>query len=203
MLKKIALAVAIIGIIFYSLNDTKPSASAYLSQLNEFRRDKNQTFRQGENSPLETTQKAQFDSLKYYPGDPALLPHADVSRNEKPDTVLLQTTDNKAEKYLNWGLVKFSINDTPQQLRLYLKANGRDSTLFIPFTDLTNGHDTYGGGRYLDAPIPKLNESEIALDFNRAYNPFCAYNNAYSCPVPPAENRLQVAIAAGEKSFHE
>lgn len=203
MLKKIALAVAIIGIIFYSLNDTKPSASAYLSQLNKFRRDKNQTFRQGENSPLETTQKAQFDSLKYYPGDPALLPHADVSRNEKPDTVLLQTTDNKAEKYLNWGLVKFSINDTPQQLRLYLKANGRDSTLFIPFTDLTNGHDTYGGGRYLDAPIPKLNESEIALDFNRAYNPFCAYNNAYSCPVPPAENRLQVAIAAGEKSFHE
>lgn len=203
MIKKIALAVAIIGIIFYSLNDAKPSTSAYLAQLNKFRREKNQAFRQGENSPLEPAQKAQFDSLKYYPGDPAFMPHADVARNSIPDTTLLQMSDNKAEKYLKWGLVKFSINNTPQELHVYLKASGRDSTLFIPFTDLTNGHETYGGGRYLDAPIPKLNESEIQLDFNRAYNPYCAYSNAYSCPVPPAENRLQIAIPAGEKSFHE
>ena len=86
---------------------------------------------------------------------------------------------------------------------IYLKADGRDSTLFIPFTDRTNGHETYGGGRYLDAPLPEANAPEITLDFNRAYNPYCAYNNAYSCPVPPAENRLQVAIPAGEKSFHD
>ncbi|GAA4040683.1 DUF1684 domain-containing protein [Hymenobacter glaciei] len=203
MIKKIALAVAIIGIIYYSLSDSKPSASAYLAQLNKFRRDKNQSFRQSEESPLETAQKAQFDSLKYYPGDQAFIPHADISRNKNPDTTLLQTTDNKAEKYLKWGSVKFNIDNAPQQLQLYLKANGRDSTLFIPFTDLTNGHETYGGGRYLDAPIPKLNESEVQLDFNRAYNPYCAYNNAYSCPVPPADNRLKVTIAAGEKSFHD
>ena len=203
MIKKLALAVAIIGIIFYSLNDAKPSASAYLAQLNHFRRDKNQSFRQSEESPLEAAQKASFDSLKYYPGDPAFIPHADISRTETPDTTLLQTSDNKAEKYLNWGVVKFRINNSPQQLRLYVKANGRDSILFIPFTDLTNGHETYGGGRYLDASIPKLNETEIELDFNRAYNPYCAYNGAYSCPVPPAENRLTVAIPAGEKSFHE
>lgn len=203
MLKKVALALAIMGIIFYSLNDAKPNNSSYLAQLNKFRREKNQSFRQSENSPLETAQKAQFDSLKYYPGDPAFMPHADISRSEKPDTILLQTTGDKAEKYLNWGSVKFNINNAPQELRLYLKADGRDSTLFIPFTDLTNGHDTYGGGRYLDAPVPKRNESEIALDFNRAYNPYCAYNSAYSCPVPPAENRLKVAIPAGEKSFHD
>ena len=202
MLKKIALAIAIIGIVFYSLNDAKPNNSKYLAELNKFRRDKNQSFRQSENSPLETTQKAQFDSLKYYSGDPAFMPHADIVRNATPDTVTLQTTGNKAEKYLNWGTVKFSINNSPQQLQLYLKADGRDSTLFIPFTDLTNGHDTYGGGRYLDAPLPKLNDTEIELDFNRAYNPYCAYNNEYSCPVPPAENRLQLAIPAGEKSFH-
>jgi uncharacterized protein (DUF1684 family) len=200
MLKKIALAVAIIGIIFYSLNDAKPNNSKYLAELNKFRRDKNQSFRQSENSPLETAQKASFDSLKYYPGDPAFIPHADISRNATPDTIRLQTTTNTAEKYLNWGSVKFSLNNAPQELRLYLKADGRDSTLFIPFTDLTNGHDTYGGGRYLDAPVPKLNDSEIQLDFNRAYNPYCAYNNAYSCPVPPAENRLQVAIPVGEIS---
>ena len=203
MLKKIALAAAIIGIMFYSLNDAKPNNSKYLAELNKFRRDKNQSFRQSENSPLEAAQKAAFDSLKYYPGDPAFMPHADISRNATPDTILLQTTGTQPDKYLNWGTVKFSINNTPQELRLYVKADSRDSTLFIPFTDLTNGHETYGGGRYLDAPVPKLNETEIQLDFNRAYNPYCAYNNQYSCPVPPAENRLQVAIPAGEKSFHE
>ena len=203
MIKKIALAAAIIGIIWYSLNDAKPNSSAYRTELQKFRREKNQSFRQSAESPLPAAQKAAFDSLKYYPADPAFVPHADITRNEKPDTTLLQMSDNRAEKYLNWGVVKFSINNSPQQLRLYLKADGRDSTLFIPFTDLTNGHETYGGGRYLDAPIPKRNESEIQLDFNRAYNPYCAYNSEYSCPVPPAENRLTVAIPAGEKSFHE
>ncbi|GAB2861599.1 DUF1684 domain-containing protein [Hymenobacter ruber] len=203
MIKKIALAAAIIGIILYSLNDAKPNNSAYLAQLNKFRSEKNRSFRQSAESPIAAAQKPQFDSLKYYPGDLVFVPHADIARTENPDTTLIQMSDNKAEKYLNWGVVKFNINNAPQQLRVYLKANGRDSTLFIPFTDLTNGHETYGGGRYLDAPIPRLNETEIELDFNRAYNPYCAYNNEYSCPVPPAENRLQVAIPAGEKSFHE
>ena len=203
MIKKIVFAAAVIGIIFYCLNDTKPNSSVYLAQLNKFRSEKNRSFRQSEQSPLSAPQKAKFDSLKYYSGDPALIPHADITRNETPDTILLQTSDNKSEKYLNWGEVKFTINEAPQQLRIYLKANGTDSTLFIPFTDLTNGRETYGGGRYLDAAIPKLNEPEITLDFNRAYNPYCAYNNEYSCPVPPAENRLQVAIPAGEKSFHK
>lgn len=203
MIKKIALAVAIIGIIFYSLSATKPSASAYLAQLNKFRRDKNQAFRQGENSPLETTQKATFDSLKYYPGNMELAVAATFTRNATPDTALLQMSDRKTEKYLRWGVAKFTVGDAPQQLLLYLKANGNDTTLFVPFTDLSNGHDTYGGGRYLDAPIPKLDETNLTLDFNRAYNPYCAYNNAYSCPVPPPENRLPVAIKVGEKSFHE
>ena len=203
MLKKIALAVAIIGIIYYSLSDAKPSASAYFAQLNKFRRDKNQAFRQGENSPLETAQKTRFDSLKYYPGDQTLAVAVKFTRNEKPDTALLQMSDNKTEKYLRWGTAKFEINNAPQQLLLFLKANGTDSTLFVPFTDLSNGHDTYGGGRYLDTTIPRLDETALTLDFNRAYSPYCAYNNAYSCPVPPAENRLRVAIPAGEKSFHE
>ena len=120
-----------------------------------------------------------------------------------PDTLLIQMSANRAEKFLHWGQAQFKIGNQPQQLGIYLKADGRDSTLFIPFTDRTNGHETYGGGRYLDAPLPEANAPEITLDFNRAYNPYCAYNNAYSCPVPPAENRLQVAIPAGEKSFHD
>jgi uncharacterized protein (DUF1684 family) len=74
--------------------------------------------------------------------------------------------------------------------------------LFIPFTDLTNGHGSYGGGRYLDLTIPPAGTTTMVLDFNRAYNPSCAYNVAYSCPVPPPENRLAIAIPAGVKSDH-
>ncbi|MDB5234274.1 MAG: hypothetical protein JWR44_1267 [Hymenobacter sp.] len=203
MIKKIAIAAALIGIIFYALTDLKPNTKALLSDLHKFRSDKNRAFRQSPDSPLSPEQKAGFDSLKYYPGELSFVINATISREAKPDTVLMQMSDNKAEKYLHWGQAKFQIEQQPQQLSVYLKANGTDSTLFIPFTDATNGHETYGGGRYLDAPIPKLNEGEIKLDFNRAYNPYCAYNNEFSCPVPPAENRLQVAIAAGEKSFHD
>ncbi len=203
MIKKIALAAALLGIILYSLNGMKPDSGAYLAQLHKSRSEKNQSFRQSTNSPLSAEQKARFDSLKYYPAELSLVIDAAISRNSRPDTVLIQMSDNQAEKYLKWGQAKFTIANKSQQLGIYLKATGTDSTLFIPFTDLTNGHETYGGGRYLDAPLPEPEATEIKLDFNQAYNPYCAYNNEYSCPVPPAENRLQVAIPAGEKSFHD
>ena len=203
MIKKIALAAALLGIIMYSINGTRPDASAYAAQLNKARGEKNRSFRQGVNSPLSTEQKTRFDSLKYYRAELAYVIASAISRNTGPDTVLIQMSDNRVEKYLNWGKANFEIDNKPQQLGIYLKATGKDSTLFIPFTDATNGHETYGGGRYLDAVIPKRNETTLQLDFNRAYNPYCAYNDEYSCPVPPAGNRLSMAIPAGEKSFHE
>ncbi|UOQ97349.1 DUF1684 domain-containing protein [Hymenobacter sp. 5317J-9] len=203
MIKKIALAAAIIGIVLYSINGSRPDSGAYAAQMRKARGEKNRSFRESAQSPLSEAQKAQFDSLKYYPADLALVVEATVSRNAAPDTTLLQMSDNRAEKYLRWGQAKFRIGTQAQQLALYLKADGKDSTLFIPFTDATNGRETYGGGRYLDAALPEPDATEIKLDFNQAYNPYCAYNNDYSCPVPPAENRLDVPIAAGEKSFHE
>jgi hypothetical protein len=203
MIKKLAIVAAVLGIVYYSLSGSKLDTSAYAAQRNKARREKNLSFRQSETSPLPPVQKAQFDSLKYYPADAAFVIDARIIRNENPDTTLMQMSDNRAEKYLKWGTAQFQLNKQAQQLELYLKADGKDSTLFVPFTDLTNGRETYGGGRYLDAPLPKLNEAELKLDFNAAYNPYCAYNNDYSCPVPPAENRLQVAIRAGEKSFHD
>ena len=203
MIKKIAIAVAVIGIIFYSLQGTRVDASAYAAQLRKARSEKNRGFRQSPESPIPEAQRARFDSLNYYSAEVAFVVEAALSHNAHPDTTLIQMSDNRAEKYLRWGQAKFRIDAQAQQLAVYLKADGKDSTLFVPFTDLTNGHDTYGGGRYLDVPLPAPEAKTAELDFNRAYNPFCAYNNAYSCPVPPAENRLQVAIRAGEKAFHE
>jgi uncharacterized protein (DUF1684 family) len=203
MIKKVAIAAALLGIVIYCLNGIGPDSSVYMAQLRKVRSDKNRAFRQSAESPLSAVQKTQFDSLKYYPAQLTLLVEAAISRNARPDTVLMQMSDNRAEKYLTWGRAQFQIDNKPQKLAIYLKADGKDSTLFIPFTDLTNGHETYGGGRYLDAPLPEPEATEIKLDFNQAYNPYCAYNSEYSCPVPPAENRLPVAVPAGEKSFHE
>lgn len=208
MWKKIGLAAALLGIILYSLNDLAPGASAYAPQLYRFRAEKNRAFRLSPDSPLSAAQKAQFDSLRYYPlGDEGSRPTGHLRRIPRPDAVDLPMSDGQTEKYVRFGVVEFAAADPvpspPQHLTLYRKATGNDSTLFIPFTDLTNGHDTYGGGRYLDVPLPAPDATTIELDFNRAYNPYCAYNNAYSCPVPPAENRLAVPIRAGEKAFHD
>ena len=203
MIKKIALAIALLGIILYSLEGMQPDYSDYVAQLHRFRSEKNRGFYQSPESPLSAAQKVKFDSLKYYPAAPSFVVDASISRNPHPDTTLILMSDNQADKYLLWGQAQFNIEDKPQNLQLYLEANGTDSTLFIPFTDLSNGYQTYGGGRYLDVPLPESDATEIKLDFNRAYNPYCAYNDEYSCPIPPAENRLQVAITAGEKSFHD
>ncbi|MFD2718093.1 DUF1684 domain-containing protein [Hymenobacter monticola] len=211
MIKKLALAAAVVGIIVYSISGSGSAASQYAAQLQKFRSEKNRSFRQSPDSPLSVEQKAAFDSLKYYASDAAYVFHCALSRNASPDTVLLQMSDNRSEKYLRWGLASFfppldvavGTMDKPTRLTLFRKADGRDSTLFVPFTDGTNGHETYGGGRYLDVPLPAPDSTGLTLDFNRAYNPYCAYNSDYSCPVPPAENRLTVAIPAGEKSFHE
>jgi uncharacterized protein (DUF1684 family) len=203
MIKKVLIAAALMGILIYFINEALPSPSAYFAEINALRRAKNNSFRNSPESPIPAAQRAQFDSLKYYPAVVDFRITASISRNSQPDTVLIQTSDNQTEKYLRWGQATFKLAEKPQQLTLFRHAGGADSTLFVPFTDLSNGRETYGGGRYLDVARPKADASEIELDFNRSYNPYCAYNDEYSCPVPPAENRLPVAITAGEKSFHD
>ncbi|GAB3578874.1 DUF1684 domain-containing protein [Hymenobacter daeguensis] len=207
MIKKIALAAAVIGIILYAISSSLDAEqTTYLRELQRFRRDKNRAFRQSPNSPLPEAQKARFDSLSYFPlGDQWGRPTGQLRRSPRPDTLAMMMSDGKMEQYLRFGIVEFEqadpTPDSPQRLTLFLRANGTDSTLFVPFTDLTNGHESYGGGRYLDVPLPANDATTIELDFNRAYNPYCAYGSSYSCPVPPAENRLSVHIRAGEKDF--
>lgn len=203
MIKKLLIAVAVLGIIIYFIQEAAPSSSVYFAEINKLRREKNKSFQTSPESPIPTNQRAQFDSLHYYPANADFHLSASITRDARTDTVFIQTSDNMTARYLRWGQASFEIDKKPQHLTLFRSATGADSTLFIPFTDLSNGRGSYGGGRYLDVARPKADASEIELDFNRAYNPYCAYNDEYSCPVPPTENRLQVAIPAGEKSFHD
>ena len=119
----------------------------------------------------------------------------------------MKTTTNRLPEYRKYGELKFSLEGKMLTLSVYqnlelTKKAGFEDYLFIPFTDLTNGDETYGGGRYIDFRMDQLKEKLVRLDFNRAYNPYCAYSKGYSCPIPPAENLLPVAIRAGVKSPH-
>ena len=200
---KLLIGLALLLIFGYFLQDLVFGNDQYAAAVKKARTEKNDAFRRGNTSPLLTAQRATFDSLRYFAPDKAYRFTAKWEPFAEHDTVLISLTNGEAEKYLRWGRASFTIDNQPQQLACLLKADGKDTTLFVPFTDKTNGFDTYGGGRYLDAPKPKPNDQEITLDFNAAYNPYCAYNSDYACPVPPADNRLQVAIKAGEKSFHD
>lgn len=123
-------------------------------------------------------------------------------RKDKGKWFEMPTSTERLPIYRRYGYVEFSIDTTTYTLTVYQNKDHRKGNykgyLFIPFRDGTSGVTTYGGGRYLDAEIPETNE--ITLDFNLAYNPYCAYSHRYSCPIPPVENTLQVKIEAGEKT---
>lgn len=117
-------------------------------------------------------------------------------------------TSGKIKKLFRvYGILSFTINDTLVQLNLYQSQGlmGNDqykNYLFLPFTDATTGNETYESGRYIDLQISDIKNNEVIIDFNKAYNPYCAYvSGAYNCPIPPAANHLPVAIIAGEKTY--
>ena len=114
----------------------------------------------------------------------------------------MKTTTNRLPKYEVYGIASFELNGNGYQLNIYQSHRLRETDeyknyLFLPFNDLTNGDETYGGGRFIDLEIP--DNDSIIIDFNKAYNPYCAYNPKYSCPIPPEENDLDVHISAGIK----
>ncbi|MFD2787036.1 DUF1684 domain-containing protein [Hymenobacter rubripertinctus] len=186
----------------YFIQDLVLGQDQYAAGLRKERVGKNNAFRRPESSPLSADQRQTFDSLKFFAPDRAYRFEAQLEHFPQRDTVEMPLTDGKTDKYLRWGRARFLLDKQEYQLTLFLKADGQDTTLFAPFTDRTNGFGSYGGGRYLDAPLPAAGDTEVVLDFNEAYNPYCAYADGYACPVPPADNRLAVEIKAGEKSYN-
>lgn len=207
MWKKIALAAVIAAIIFYSLPKTATTDKAYAAQIYRARQQKNQQFRTSAASPLSPVQKAAFDSLRYFAPDVNYRVSAHLHRNAAATAPILTlaSTDGGTEAYRVWATTDFTLPGQTQQQRLQLLQKvtpaGPQEPLFLPFADATNGRETYSGGRYLDLPLPGDGEQEIALDFNLAYSPFCAYNPSFSCPLPPADNKMSVAIEAGEQVY--
>lgn len=157
-------------------------------------------FRDPDHSPLPQEEIKNFKGLAYYFFDYAYVVKAkfEPTPDEKP--FLMPTTTDRLPQYVKYGILHFEIEGQSLALSVYKnidlsKKAGYENYFFIPFNDSTNGFETYGGGRYMDIQGP-LGDTVI-LDFNRAYNPYCAYNSRYSCPIPPPENRLHIRIEAG------
>ena len=172
-----------------------------------FQQDLNREFADPKESPLTAAERQAFTTLPFYPTRYAYMVQAQLLRDSTSRPFVMETSTAHRPLYRKYGELRFVLNGQPQRLSVYqsvdlLQRPGFEDYLFAPFTDLTNDHGSYGGGRYIDLRIPPAGSNELTLDFNRAYNPSCAYNYGYSCPVPPAENRLAATILAGVRSDH-
>lgn len=180
------------------------SQDSHKKEIKEWRNEINQEFKDPEESPLTEKDLKRFKRLKFFPANSkyAVKGSFELTPNEEP--FKMATSTDRLPIYVKYGIARFVIDDQKFELSVYqnvdlsLKEEYRDY-LFVPFTDNTNGESSYGGGRYLDITMPEGNSIEI--DFNKAYNPYCAYSGRYSCPVPPRENNLNISIKAGVKAF--
>ena len=168
-----------------------------MNELAAFRREKDDFFRTSPDSPLTADQQQAFAGLRYFPENLALRHVVDVEPFASPETIRMQTSTGDVQAYERFGRVSFTVDGLEASLTIYRNENG----YFLPFVDTLVGKETYGAGRYLE-PEEQPNGTFL-VDFNLAYNPYCAYNENWSCPITPAENRLKVPIRAGEKLFHE
>jgi len=159
-------------------------------------------FKYGQNSPLPADRRGRFKGLDYYPVDPSLRFRVKLNRYPAPKTINIGTNTGEIRTGLRYGYFEFEVGGRTCRLQVYRLIDDPPTdgpNLFVPFRDATSGVETYAAGRYID-----LRENTLGiydLDFNRAYNPSCAYGEGFSCPVPPEENRLTVPIRAGERKF--
>jgi uncharacterized protein (DUF1684 family) len=165
-------------------------------ELKSFRAEKDRVFARDPNSPLVPAQRRTFHGLAYFEENPELVIHATVDRNVEPGEVRMATSAGDEQVYERYGVARFTVDAQPAEVTLY--ASDDSDELFIPFRDATSGKETYGAGRYLEL---HAHGDQVTIDFNYAYNPNCAYDPSWSCPLPPPENWLKVPIRAGEKTF--
>lgn len=169
--------------------------------LLRFRGEKDGFFREGHDSPLPHGDTASFAGLSYFDPDPSMRFELRLQRYANPEGLMLATSNGTRQLFNRVGYFDLTVDSRPVRLHAYQSAERDDPSLFIPFRDATSGKESYGAARYLDLEVQ--HNDEYALDFNYAYNPYCAYSEDYVCPLPPQENWLAVPIGAGEKKYHD
>jgi uncharacterized protein (DUF1684 family) len=166
-----------------------------MSDLDHFRMQKDVYFRDDLHSPLTQEQKRGFNGLRYFPENPALDLIVDVALFPETEQIQMQTNAGSVLAFERFGRLHFTVEGEDATLTIFHNEHG----FFLPFEDALAGSETYGAGRYLEPEA--LADGRFRVDFNLAYNPYCAYNANWVCPITPVENRLKVPIRAGEKVF--
>ena len=187
-------------LILFGLSQTLFAQENYKASVLEFQHELNEEYKNPDESPLSAQEREAFEAHQFFPINEKY--HV-VAKFEKlpPQTFFqMKTTANSIKDYDIYGIATFTLDGTEYKLNIYQSHQLRTQEkykdyLFLPFTDQTNGDETYGGGRYMGLTIPS--GDTIELDFNKAYNPYCAYATGYACPIPPKENDLNIPIKAG------
>lgn len=191
-------------ILILSASQLAAQKSSKMEDIVAFQKHLNSEYANPEESPLTAEDIKEFKALEFFDIDTTFVIEAEFVRTPYESPFAMPTTTDRKPIYVKYGEAYFDMDGESFMLNIYqnqeliTKAEYVDY-LFIPFTDATNGESSYGGGRYLDMRIPT--GKIITLNFNKAYNPYCAYNGKYSCPIPPAENNMPIAIPAGVKAY--
>ncbi len=177
-----------------------------IADSENFQVELNKQYADPKESPLNSDDLKIFRTLDFFPINEKFAVEARFEKSKNEKAFKMKTSTTRLPEYIKYGELHFVLDGKELKLNVYqnvdlIKKAGFEDYLFLPFSDLTSGKESYIGGRYIDLRIPK--SSTMILDFNTAYNPYCAYNHAYSCPLVPLENDLDVAIEAGVKKFHD
>jgi len=180
------------------------SQSNYEQQIRQYQKNQTATFQNKKISPLSEKDLKNFSALPYFPIDQNYRIIASFKRTPIAPYFVIKTTTHRKPLYQKYGIATFFLNGTKLELSIYQSYTDKYSlvdnqSLFLPFKDRSNGEESYEGGRYLNVYISDILKDQIVLDFNKSYNPYCAYNYQYSCPLPPIENHLNIAVLAGIK----
>jgi uncharacterized protein len=195
-------------IVFYSLTGGE-SQEDYAQTILKEREEKDTFMKSDSSSPFlsekdSAQENIEFKKLNYFAPELKFKVNANLVSIENKKVIVLPTSDGKEKKYLEYAFAEFKLEGKENKLVILeiMDAGPYRGTLFLAFADATSANETYGAGRYID--LKKMpGASSIVLDFNKAYNPYCAYSDNFSCPFPPKENVLAIAINAGEKKYHD
>lgn len=189
-------------LIFFLLCSNLTFSQHNEKEVLKYQKELNDSYLNPESSPLKEDELKDFKGLSFYPYNEKFVVKATLEKLENQPVFKMPTSGTNKPDYKRYGILHFTIDNKKFQLEVYqnldlIKRKGYKKHLFLPFIDETSGNETYGAGRYLDIEIP--DGSEIVLDFNKAYHPYCAYTIGYSCPITPDVNFLKTEILAGVK----
>lgn len=195
----------LISVTLFISNCTKPQKK-YTEEIKLHQYKLNIFYSNKDESPLTEEDLKEFKSLDFFKIDKRYKIEANFKLTPNEPVFEMKTSTERLPLYKKFGIATFQLNGKEFKLSVYQNQSLLTSLeyrdyLFLPFNDLTNNKTSYGGGRYIDLEIPTKESKTIIIDFNKAYNPYCAYNHKYSCPIPPAENFLNTEINAGVKIF--